>query len=133
MWKVIKFLNNEHSYKEGPCQDPEVVLCFAFDAKLFKIVEFVTRIVISRNPFFRYLLRQNKMTATPSVVWAQREKIVFVTINVSDVKDPEIKVKLTIAIKRKNSAVNSFFVRSKRIFSTSKEPQQLTRKSTSLT
>ena len=32
------------------------------------------------------------MTATPSVVWAQREKIVFVTINVSDVKDPEIKV-----------------------------------------
>ena len=34
------------------------------------------------------------MTATPSVVWAQREKIVFVTINVSDVKDPEIKVKV---------------------------------------
>ena len=35
------------------------------------------------------------MTATPSVVWAQREKIVFVTINVSDVKDPEIKVEGT--------------------------------------
>ena len=34
------------------------------------------------------------MTATPSVSWAQREKIVFVTINVSDVKDPEIKVSL---------------------------------------
>jgi len=29
---------------------------------------------------------------TPSVSWAQREKIVFVTINVSDVKDPDIKV-----------------------------------------
>ena len=33
------------------------------------------------------------MTATPSVVWAQRPKIVFVTINVSDVKEPEIKVR----------------------------------------
>merc|ERR1711874_556365 len=29
---------------------------------------------------------------TPSVSWAQRGKIVFVTINVSDVKDPDIKV-----------------------------------------
>ena len=38
------------------------------------------------------ILKQSKMTATPSVSWAQREKIVFVTINVSDVKEPEIKV-----------------------------------------
>ena len=29
---------------------------------------------------------------TPSVSWAQRPKIVFVTINVSDVVDPDIKV-----------------------------------------
>jgi len=29
---------------------------------------------------------------TPSVTWAQRPKIVFVTINVSDVQDPDIKV-----------------------------------------
>merc|ERR1712130_563919 len=31
-------------------------------------------------------------TATPSVTWAQRPKIVFVTINVSDVTNPDIKV-----------------------------------------
>jgi len=31
-------------------------------------------------------------TLTPGVAWAQREKIVFVTINVSDVTNPEIKV-----------------------------------------
>ena len=30
---------------------------------------------------------------TPSVSWAQRPKIVFVTINVSDVENPDIKVK----------------------------------------
>ena len=29
---------------------------------------------------------------TPSVSWAQRPKLVFVTINVSDVVDPDIKV-----------------------------------------
>ena len=29
---------------------------------------------------------------TPSVTWAQRPKIVFVTINVSDVENPDIKV-----------------------------------------
>ena len=32
-------------------------------------------------------------TLTPSVSWAQRPKIVFVTINVSDVSEPDIKVK----------------------------------------
>ena len=32
-------------------------------------------------------------TATPSVTWAQRPKIVFVTINVSDVTNPDIKVR----------------------------------------
>ena len=30
---------------------------------------------------------------TPSVSWAQRPKIVFVTINVSDVENPDIKVR----------------------------------------
>ena len=29
---------------------------------------------------------------TPSVSWAQRPKIIFLTINVSDVENPEIKV-----------------------------------------
>ena len=38
------------------------------------------------------------MTATPSVSWAQREKIVFVTINVSDVKEPEIKVTVQCSV-----------------------------------
>ena len=33
-------------------------------------------------------------TLIPAVAWAQRQKIVFVTINVSDVTNPEIKVKL---------------------------------------
>ena len=31
---------------------------------------------------------------TPSVSWAQRPNIVFLTINVSDVVDPDIKVTL---------------------------------------
>ena len=29
---------------------------------------------------------------TPSVSWAQRPKIIFLTINVSDIENPEIKV-----------------------------------------
>ena len=50
------------------------------------------------------------MTATPSVSWAQREKIVFVTINVSDVKEPEIKVTVQCSerLKKWITTINSF-------------------------
>ena len=34
-------------------------------------------------------------TATPSVTWAQRPKVVFADINVSDVTNPDIKVRFS--------------------------------------
>lgn len=41
-------------------------------------------------------------TATPSVTWAQRPTFVFVTINVSDVTDPDIKVSCFPVLTPKN-------------------------------
>lgn len=48
-----------------------------------------------RGLSFRYILEQimaAQTSLTPSVSWAQRPKIIFLTINVSDVEKPEIKV-----------------------------------------
>ena len=66
---------------------------------------------------------------TPSVSWAQRPKIVFVTINVSDVNNPDIKVrnKITQIIDSPIYGI-IFYGRLKRILCTSKEPRKQTRK-----
>ena len=69
---------------------------------------------------------------TPSVSWAQRPKIVFVTINVSDVNNPDIKVRNQK--KKITQIIDSPFYdiilygRLKRILCTSKEPRKQTRK-----
>ena len=41
---------------------------------------------------FRKTAMATQAVLTPSVSWAQRPKIIFLTINVSDVENPEIKV-----------------------------------------
>ena len=55
--------------------------------------------VVNDSNIFRQT-RNSSMSSdplTPSVSWAQRPKIVFVTINVSDVNNPDIKVSEEIA------------------------------------
>ena len=66
---------------------------------------------------------------TPSVSWAQRPKIVFVTINVSDVNNPDIKVRNKIT-QIMDSPIYDIILygRLKRILCTSKEPRKQTRK-----
>ena len=43
-------------------------------------------------PDFRSQPQSNRMSLTPSVTWAQRNNLIFLSINVPDVALPEIKV-----------------------------------------
>ena len=81
---------------------PLHTICLLFNIRYRSPAPAILDIVVSKAwnvvndcKIFRQT-RNNGMSSdplTPSVSWAQRPKIVFVTINVSDVNNPDIKVR----------------------------------------
>ena len=54
--------------------------------------------MFDKSKLVMFMLCFRNMSVAPPVLWAQRPNLVFVTINVSDCVDPEIKVSFKLNV-----------------------------------